>query len=316
AFIYLAIGRFVKTQIFLCALILIGYWLTIALVPALDVRPASEFTKEAFVARAQNLLTPQNSPSIQENFSIGGGFCGYVDRQFVPGKLYTGIEAMTDAQRDALDDETREFIEKKGLHDPEGLFSTLPAIVTALLGMIFGGVLLGPQIPPKKREDENGEEKANAAPAPTSDGYRKVAILLGWGLALVIIGVVWHQFFPINKKIWNSSFVCAVGGYSAMILGIFYLIIDVWGEKMPKFLSAITIRWWAFIFAVVGMNPITIYVARRILGFNVARDFFFGDVVEKFIPELWQPAALTFASLIVSWVFLWVLYKKRAFFRV
>lgn len=281
AFLYLITNR--KTQIALSVVILVGYWLTCALVPAPDANPPEAFTKAAFAERAKNLLTPEKSESIQKNFSMAGGVVGYVDRCCVPGRLYTKIGALSEEERGYFSDLER--IEKKGVHDPEGLASTLPAIVTALLGMIFGTVLMA-----------NPKEK---------NGYEKVVKLVVWGLILAVVGLLWNEVFPINKKIWNSSFVCFVGGLSAVALGLFYLVIDVW-----KF------RWWAFPFVVVGMNSITIYLAQRIINFSNARDFFFGDAISRFLPEEWQAVGTTCAGLIVAWTFLFWLYKKRIFMRV
>ncbi len=281
AFLYLITNR--RMQIAISVAILVGYWLTCALVPAPDANPPEAFTKAAFMERAKNLLTPEKSESIQKNFSMAGGVVGYVDRCCVPGRLYTKIGALSEEERGYFADLER--IEKKGVHDPEGLASTLPAIVTALLGMIFGTVLMA-----------NPKEKS---------GYEKVVKLIVWGLILAGVGLLWNEVFPINKKIWNSSFVCFVGGLSAVALGVFYLVIDVW-----KF------RWWAFPFVVVGMNSITIYLAQRIINFSNARDFFFGDAVSRFLPEEWQAVGTTCAGIVVAWTFLFWLYKRRIFMRV
>src|SRR6185369_13960915 len=72
-----------------------------------------------------------------------------------------------------------------GDHDPEGLLSTLPAIASSLLG-VFAGMLM-----------KN----------PATEPSRKVRLLVAWGCAGVIAGLLWHLQFPIIKKIWTSSFV-------------------------------------------------------------------------------------------------------------
>ena len=78
---------------------------------------------------------------------------------------------------------------------------------------------------------------------------RKTRILLLSGLAFVVLGFVWGRFFPIIKNIWTSSYVLYAGGWSMLLLGIFFWILDVRGWKS-----------WAFPFIVIGMNPITISV--------------------------------------------------------
>ncbi|MBQ6828669.1 MAG: DUF5009 domain-containing protein [Thermoguttaceae bacterium] len=242
----------------LSALILVGYWLALALVPAPDVNPREAFTKEAFTERFQNILTPEKSASIQKNFTMEGSVVGYVDRTIMPGRLY------------------------KGVHDPEGLASTVPAIVTALLGMLFGSVLRS-----------------------KSRNYLKVFVLLFFGAALTCVGWAWNEVLPINKNLWNSSFVCFVGGCSAIALGLFYLIIDVWG-----------LRRWAFAFVVVGANPLAIYLGKKFFDLNHTRDFFFSDAITRFVPETYQPLATTFAGLLVAWLILLWLYRRRIFIKI
>ncbi len=259
ALIFMSTRR--KFQIGLACAILVGYWLALTLIPAPDANPPQAFTKSAFTERFENLLTPEKSPSIQKNLSMEGSLVGYVDRMFAPGKLYYNI------------------------HDPEGLASTLPAIVTALLGMFFGAVL-----------------RADSAQI---NELRKVLILIGFGAVLTAVGVAWNEIFPINKNLWNSSFVCFVGGCSAIALGVFYLIIDVWG-----------LRRWAFAFVVVGANPLAIYLGRKFFDLSHTRDFFFGDAISRFVPESCQTAATSFAGLLVGWLILLWLYRRRIFIKI
>ena len=257
ALLFMSLRR--RWLVALSTVILVGYWLALVLIPAPDVNPPEAFTKAAFMERAQNLLTPEKSESIQKNLSMEGSLVGYVDRSVMPGKLY------------------------KKVHDPEGFASTLPAIVTALLGMLFGSVL---------RSDKTGE-------------YLKVLTLIGFGVALTAVGWLWNDVFPINKNLWNSSFVCFVGGCSAIALGVFYLIIDVWG-----------LRRWAFAFVVVGANPLAIYLGRKFFDLGYTRDFFFGDAITRFVPETYQTLATSFAGLLVGWLILLWLYRRRIYIKI
>jgi predicted acyltransferase len=90
--------------------------------------------------------------------------------------------------------------------DPEGLLSTLPAIATTLLGLLFGGWL-------------RSDRSAN----------RKTGGLLLAGLELVFLGLAWSAFFPINKNLWTSSYVLFTGGMAAYLFGLLYWIADVRG---------------------------------------------------------------------------------------
>jgi len=120
-----------------------------------------------------------------------------------------------------------------GTYDPEGFLSTLPAFATGLLG-IFAGLLM--------------QNKS------VSDG-KKVAWLLGAGAAGVAFGFLWGLEMPVIKKIWTSSYVLVAGGYSALLLGAFYWIVD-----MKKW------RTWCQPFVWIGMNPITLYLTSNFLG--------------------------------------------------
>jgi predicted acyltransferase len=120
----------------------------------------------------------------------------------------------------------------------------------------------------------------------------------------MIIGQVWNLTFPINKNLWTSSFVCFVGGLSLLLFSVFYLIIDVWQFKK-----------WAFFFVVIGMNPITIYLAGRIVNFRSATRFFFGGFA-SIVPETWVPLIDAIGVTAIGWVFLYILYKKKIFLKV
>ena len=120
-----------------------------------------------------------------------------------------------------------------GTYDPEGILSTLPAFVTGLLG-IFAGLLIKNQSVPDAK---------------------KVLWLLGAGAAGVALGFLWGLEFPVIKKIWTSSYVLVAGGYSAMLLGAFYWIVDV-KQKTA----------WCQPFVWIGMNPLTIYLASNFMG--------------------------------------------------
>jgi len=172
----------------------------------------------------------------------------------------------------------------RGNHDPEGILSTVPAISTALLGMFTGEFLLSGFLNDKL--------------------VKKALVIAGAGIIFIIIGKIWDNFFPINKNLWTSSFVCYVGGLSLILFSIFYLIIDVWN-----------LRKWAFFFVVIGMNPITIYLANRIINFRQAAKFFFGGFTE-ILPETWTQLINGIGVTAVGWVFLYFLYKKKIFLKV
>jgi len=206
------------------------------------------------------LLFPAHDLGSTDIFSQEGNLASHIDRLIMPGRLYLGN------------------------HDPEGLFSTIPAIGTALLGMFTGEFLLSRYLNDKP--------------------FKKVLYLVLAAIVLMVIGRIWNLAFPINKNIWTSSFVMFVGGLSLLLFSVFYLIIDI-----------LEYRKWAFVFVVIGMNPITIYLAGRIINFRSATNFFFGGII-KIVPEAWGPFVSAVGFTAVGWVFLYILYKKKIFLRV
>jgi len=88
--------------------------------------------------------------------------------------------------------------------DPEGLLSTLPAIASLLIGIIAGEWL---------RADYSNK--------------RKLILLVGTGVALVLAGWLLSPLFPLNKKIWTSTFAMFSSGASMLIYGAIYFIVDI-----------------------------------------------------------------------------------------
>jgi predicted acyltransferase len=206
------------------------------------------------------MLFPARDLGSTDIYSMEGNLASYIDRVLMPGRLYLKI------------------------HDPEGLFSTIPAIGTALLGMFTGEFMLSKYLSDKP--------------------MKKVLYLFLAAVVLIIIGRVWNLEFPINKNIWTSSFVLYVGGLSVLLFALFYLIIDVWEYRR-----------WAFFFVVIGVNPITIYLVQRIVNFRSATRFFFGGFNEV-LPEAWHPLIDGIGVTTIAWLFLYILWKKRIFLKI
>lgn len=171
-----------------------------------------------------------------------------------------------------------------GVFDPSAFFTSMPSVGTALLGMFAGEFV----------QSKFMDEKP----------LRKVLYMVLAAVALMVIGKIWNLNFPINKMLWSSSFVCWVGGLSLLLFSVFYLIIDVWQLKK-----------WTFFFVVIGMNPLTIYLAEKIINFGSATSFFFGGIT-ALLPETWAPFIDGIGLTTVAWVFLYILYKKKIFLKV
>ena len=174
-------------------------------------------------------------------------------------------------------------------YDPEGLLSTLPSIASSLLG-VFTGLIF------------------------TSKRERKVLILAGLGVAMLILGYLWDAVFPINKALWSSSFVLVTAGWANLFLALIYYFSDV---KKLQFGS---------MFKFVGANAITIYFLSSFIskcmgqiriGDTSLHGWLFQNIyVHGFMPL--KLSSLLYALTVVSfYIFLaYVLYKKKIFIKV
>jgi len=168
-----------------------------------------------------------------------------------------------------------------GDHDPEGLLSTIPAIATCLIG-VFAGLLLGNK---------------------NVSGQRKVAYLAGAGVAGVALGWLWDLQFPVIKKIWTSSYVLVTGGYSALLLALFYQVVDIW--KYQK---------WVQPFVWIGVNPITIYMAVNLIDFGqIAQRLVGGDI--NHYCGAYGHLVINVTGLMLELWFLHFLYRRKIFLR-
>jgi len=172
-------------------------------------------------------------------------------------------------------------------YDPEGYLSTLPAIATCLLGVFAALLLLNPA-----RNDP-----------------QKVIYLLAGGLMLAALGWAWGAQFPVIKKIWTSSYVLVAGGYSAALLAVFYLVVDIW--KCQR---------WCQPFVWMGMNSITIYVVDNLIGGfgKMADRFVGGDINAWFDLHLMGSGDLLSAlvEMALSFWFVYFLYRRKIFLRL
>ena len=174
-----------------------------------------------------------------------------------------------------------------GDHDPEGILSTFPAIGTCLLG-VFAGMLLQGGAPARK----------------------KVAVFIGGGVALVAAGWAWDAAgFPIIKKIWTSSFVLMAAGWSAVLLGTFYGIIDVLGARR-----------WAQPFVWIGMNPITLYFFANLVDVAKLSARFIGGDLPKTLNSAIHPGTgelvTALFGMCLSAMLARFLYRRKIFLRV
>lgn len=206
------------------------------------------------------------------DLSKEGSLASWVDRTLLAGHIY------------------------KPEYDPEGLLSTIPAISTALIGVLAGQWLM------QKRE-----------------AFDKAAGLFVAGALCVIVGYVWDWVFPINKALWTSSYVMFTGGLALQLLALCYWAIDLKGYKR-----------WAYPFVVFGVNALALYVLSSLL-FKVLllikatkldgeegtlRDFIYERGFTTWLSPI--NASLGFALCYVAlwWLVMLALYRRRIFIKV
>jgi predicted acyltransferase len=201
----------------------------------------------------------------------------WVDRQLFPHHLY----------RDAPD---------HNLRDPEGLLSDLPAIGTALLGVLTAVWL-----------------RSRRPAAAQAIGLAAAAIV---SLAL---GYVWSLWFPLNKNLWTSSYVLVAGGYSLALLTLVFWAVEIRGWRAG----------WTWVWLVFGSNAIAAYMFSELLPgvlYNLpvtsggARTNVIAYVAEHVFARIPDPAwaafAYSFSFTAVCFVPVWLLYRRRIFLRV
>ncbi|BBD59803.1 hypothetical protein NIES2109_25940 [Nostoc sp. HK-01] len=202
------------------------------------------------------------------NLTPEGNLGGYIDRIILGKHIY-----------------------RSGSFDPEGLFSTLPAVVTVFLGYFTGDWLRTQPI--KSRTSIN---------------------LVIFGLIALVIGLLWGFLFPINKQLWTSSYVLFTAGWALLTLALCYELIEV-----RHF------RHWGLPLEVMGLNAIFLFVASGIFTRILLKTKIGSSTTYTWIYEhLFRPWAgafngsLIFAIVMVLfwWTILYGMYRRHWFFKI
>ena len=184
----------------------------------------------------------------------------------------------------------------EGVRDPEGLLSDLPALGTCLLGMLAGMWI--------------------RTTRPLAERARGLAIA---AVALFLTGLLWSIWFPLNKKLWTSSYVLAAAGISTAVLAFCFWAIEVKGWR----------KGWTWAPLILGSNAIAAYMISELLPAFFVRwhltangkpsDIFHWCFVNLFA---WIPSpglasfAYSFAYLALCFLPVWFLYKRKIFLKV
>jgi predicted acyltransferase len=260
-----------KTQTLLAALLLLFYWGILEVVPV----PIDEVNRQALetgmVDSASGMIpvdaVAYSDEYLQPSYEPGINITAWFDRQVVPGRFW---------QR---------------TWDPEGLLSTIPAIVTGLIGMLIGRIIIG-----------------------MDDTFRKLTTLFFTGFMLYLVGEMWGWVMPFNKNLWTSSYTLWCAGMTTMGLAACMLVIDVLGYTR-----------WTKLGRVYGANAITSYVLAGMLtvifyndifgGYSLNGLFMDGMTSIGFDPRF---ASLAYAVIYMLIIYIpaLILYKKKIFIKV
>ncbi len=181
------------------------------------------------------------------------------------------------------------------LFDPEGLFSTIPSIAHVLLG-VWAGKLI----------------------SETKDLGEKIQKLFIFGTIILFLGFLIDYGFPINKKIWSTSFVLATCGLASLLLGLLIWIIDIKHKKN-----------WSVFFESFGVNPMFIFVMAGILsvlmsniGFTYNNDwmstktFIYNQWLSPVFGEYLGSLVFALCFVTINWFIGHILYKKKIYIKL
>lgn len=176
--------------------------------------------------------------------------------------------------------------------DPEGLLSTLPATATVLLGFMIGHLI-----------------------SRTGTSWKTVGLMALIGALLIGAGLIWGEFFPINKPIWTSSYVLYAGGIGMVILALLFMIVDIWN-----------LRGWTGFFNVFGINALFTYVlagmlTKTLLAIKIGEVSLYNWIFTHICSPLFEEqkiASLMFPIMIVTviWALGYILYRKKIIIRL
>lgn len=179
----------------------------------------------------------------------------------------------------------------------KGLLSLIPTSALVLLGTVLGEELRRQSAPPMRRF---------------------VSLLLG-GLAFAATGWLWSMTLPFSKQVWSASYILYTAGLGSVVLGFFYLAIDVMGWRV-----------WAFPLVIFGSNALMAYIVPILVKAHILQEWIWtmSDGSSTSLQQAFLQYCVTLAGrigggwlytlsyIIFWWVALLILHRRRIFWRV
>ncbi len=191
--------------------------------------------------------------------------------------------------------------------EPEGLMGTLPSVVQVVFGYLAGQYIRA----------QGAVDWLWPKLKPVSDPiYQMLAGLFTVAFIVYVAGMFWDLSFPINKKIWTSSFVLYTVGLALLMTGVLIWYIEILGKR----------NWLTRFFEVFGKNPLFIYIvsfalpgALRLIRFNDTTPlaWFYTEVCAK-VPGPPEVGSLCFSLIFLAfcWGICYLLDRKGIYIRV
>jgi len=181
--------------------------------------------------------------------------------------------------------------------DPEGPMSTIPAIATAMLGVIAGRWIALKEKPLLER----------------------ISGLFAAGAIGMVVGLMWNWSFPINKNLWTSSYVIFTAGMACVTLATVMWIVDY-----------VNVKWWTKPFVVFGVNPIVAFVGSGVMARLIytlwhvnygGKSTAVQDAIYQSVFLPWLPPRVASLAFAITFVVLWygillVLYRRKIILKV
>jgi len=191
--------------------------------------------------------------------------------------------------------------------DPEGLLSTLPAVGSVLIGALVGMWMQRPEWMEK--------DKRNAMRSG----------MLAFGGLMFLAGAVWGRWFPINKNLWTSSYVLVAAGIATILLGLLNWLVDGRTEPWPGWLRVSTWPWFVFGSNAIAAFTISIVFVKAMLFFKIADSdgdkhslwaLTYENVFARHGSNEWTSLAFALSFVVVCFLPVWLLWRKRIFLRM
>jgi len=196
--------------------------------------------------------------------------------------------------------------------DPEGLMSTIPAIVQVIFGY-----LVGDYIQKKSKRTEPAQFEFEKPAISSSGPFQMLSGLFVGGVAMIVAGFCWDMVFPINKKIWTSSYTVYTAGLATITIATMIYLIEYKNAR----------GWLTRFFDVFGKNALFVFALSAFLPRTLAL-IKLGDGVNPWnwlykkilirLPGAPENGSLAYAICVITfmWLICWIMDKKRIYVRV